>query len=332
MKEHVYVIGSNSFSGSHFVRFALSKGWQVTGVSRSTPPDPVFLPYLEPTGVPPHEFAFLQADLNHDLDSLMAQIEADRPSHIVNFAAQGMVAESWQNPGQWLNTNTLSQVLFHDRLRHCSWLKKYVQISTPEVYGSTEGLISESTHYSPSTPYAVSKAATDMSLMTFVNAYKFPAVFTRAANVFGPGQQLFRIIPRTVLRFLTGQTLELHGGGHSLRSFIHITDVADATWRTMLHAQPGAIFHISTARNISIRDLVYLIAKEVNVDPEEHIKIVGDRLGKDAAYQLNSSLIRAELGWKDQISLEQGIQEVIAWTKENLERLQQLPQDYIHKA
>lgn len=329
---HVYVIGSNSFSGSHFVRFALSKGWQVTGVSRSMPPDPVFLPYLAPDGTPPHGFSFIQADLNYDLNSLMEHLEADRPSHIVNFAAQGMVAESWQNPGQWFTTNTLSQILFHDQLRHCSWLEKYVQISTPEVYGATAGLISENTHYTPSTPYAVSKAATDMSLMAFVNAYKFPAVFTRAANVFGPGQQLFRIIPRTVLRFLTGQTLELHGGGHSVRSFIHIADVADATWRTMLHGQPGAIFHISTARNISIRDLVHLIAKEVNVDPEKHIKIVGDRLGKDAAYQLDSSRIRAELGWEDHISLGQGIQEVITWVKENIEQLQRLPQNYIHKA
>lgn len=332
MREHVYVIGSNSFSGSHFVRFALAKGWLVTGVSRSLPPDPVFLPYLDAQGNEPKNFTFLQCDLNHDLDRLMEHMEADRPSCVVNFAAQGMVAESWQNPGQWLNTNTLSQILFHDRLRKCEWLEKYVQISTPEVYGSTSGLVKENTHYAPSTPYAVSKAATDMSLMAFVNAYKFPAVFTRAANVFGAGQQLFRIVPRTVLRFLTGQSLELHGGGHSVRSFIHITDVADATWRAMLHGEPGSIFHVSTSRNISIRDLVFLIATMLNVDPDKHIKVVGDRLGKDAAYQLDSSRIREELGWSDHISLEQGIQEVITWASTNLEQLQRLPQDYIHKA
>jgi dTDP-glucose 4,6-dehydratase len=86
-----------------------------------------------------------------------------------------------------------------------------------------------------------------MSLTTFYNNYKFPVIFTRAANVFGPGQQLYRIIPRTVLFFLTGKKLQLHGGGHSVRSFIHMRDVAEGTWLAAQKSPPGEIYHFSTA-------------------------------------------------------------------------------------
>ena len=87
----------------------------------------------------------------------------------------------------------------HDGLRKFDWLKRYVHISTPEVYGSCEGLVKEDNPFSPSTPYAVSRAAADMSLLSFIKAYNFPVVFTRAANVYGEHQQLYRIIPRTIL-------------------------------------------------------------------------------------------------------------------------------------
>ena len=330
MKQHIYVIGSNSFSGAFFIRHALEQGYAVTGVSRSPEPDPVFLPYAWP-GVDKSRFVFLRADLNTDLDEIMRAMQRDEPGYVVNFAAQGMVAESWRHPEQWLRTNTVSQVRLHDRLRSCRWLKKYVQISTPEVYGSTAGILPESTVYTPSTPYAVSKAAADMSLMTFLRAYDFPVVFTRAANVYGPGQQLYRIIPRAALRFLTGGVLELHGGGHSVRSFIHMRDVAGATLRVMEEAEPGSIYHVATRSSVSIRELSLLVAQEAGVDPEKHIVSVGERLGKDAAYLLDTTKIRSELGWEDMIPLEEGIREVVSWVRDNLEVLKRQQQDYIHK-
>jgi dTDP-glucose 4,6-dehydratase len=170
-----------------------------------------------------------------------------------------------------------------------------------------------------------------MSLMSYLKAYDFPVVFTRAANVYGAGQQLYRIIPRTILFFLTGQTLSLHGGGTSVRSFIHIRDVADATLRIARQAPHGEIYHISTTRNISIRALVEAIARQLDVDFESRVHIVGERLGKDAAYLLDSSKLRETLGWQDRISLEQGIEETIAWVRDNLDILKQLPVDYVHK-
>ena len=332
MNKHIYVLGSNSFSGAYFIKHALAKGYEVTGISRSQETHPVFLPYLLPDGKSPKGFHFLQADLNLNLEKIMTAFKQDKPSYVVNFAAQGMVAESWQNPAQWLETNTVAPIKLYDSLRHFDFLDKFVQISTPEVYGSTGGCIKESVHYEPSTPYAVSKAAADMNLMSFQKAYDFPVVFTRAANVFGSYQQLYRIIPRTVLRFLTGATLELHGGGHSVRSFIHMTDVADATLRVMEKAKPGDIFHVSTTRQISIKDLVMLIAKQIGVDAQKHVQVVGDRLGKDSAYLLDATALKEKLGWQDTVSLEQGIDDVIQWVSAHMDTLLALPQNYEHKA
>lgn len=326
--EKFVVIGSNSFSGSHFVDFILDEGVEVTGISRSPEPHPVFLPYKKKSTT---KFEFYQLDLNHNLDEIMELIENKRPDYMVNFASQSMVAESWQNPDHWYQTNVLSTVKFHERLRRCDFLKKYVHISTPEVYGNCEGLVKESTNYNPSTPYAVSRAAADMNLMCFYRNYHFPVVFTRAANVYGPGQQLYRIIPRTILFFLTGKKLQLHGGGRSVRSFIHIRDVADGTLKVARQANPGEIFHLSTTRNISIKELVEMIAEMLNVNFDEYVEVVGERPGKDAAYLLDSTKARTQLGWSDRIGLEQGIEETIKWVKDNLDVLKHLPYDYIHK-
>lgn len=327
--EKIAVIGSNSFSGSHFVNHCLCEGFQVLGISRSPEPNPVFLPYKANSNL--DNFTFLQADLNHDLDKLAAELKACQPAYVVNFAAQGMVAQSWEKPEDWFQTNAVANVKLHDQLRKMDFLKKYVHISTPEVYGSCEGLIQEHTDYQPSTPYAVSRAAADMSLMSFFKAYDFPVCFTRAANVYGPGQQLYRIIPITILKFLTGQKLQLHGGGHSVRSFIHIRDVADGTLKVAQKGQAGDIFHFSTTRNISIKELVELIAEMMGVDFEGNVEVVGERLGKDSAYLLDSAKAKNELGWQDKISLETGIEETIAWVKDNLETLKREPWEYLHK-
>jgi dTDP-glucose 4,6-dehydratase len=326
--ERIAVIGANSFSGGHFVGHCLQEGVEVVAISRSPEIDKVFLPYgsAEAAGA-----AFHQLDLNNDLDELMRLIEDFQPNYVVNFAAQSMVGQSWERPGDWFRTNTLSTVLFHDRLRKCRFIDKYVHISTPEVYGSCSGIVPESRSYTPSTPYAVSRAAADMSLTSFHEAYGFPVVFTRAANVFGPCQQLYRIIPRTILYFLTGKKLQLHGGGTSVRSFIHMADVATGTLLAARKGPPGEIYHFSTPRNISIRALVELIAKQMDIDFSSSVEVAPDRLGKDSAYLLDSSKAAKELGWSAKVSLEEGIEQTIDWVKSNLNELLQQPMNYVHK-
>lgn len=323
------VIGSNSFSGASFVDFLLRKGADVIGVSRSPEAHRAFLPYR--WSGHDRNFRFVRCDLNHDLDALTSLIHGERPAYVVNFAAQSMVGESWKHPDHWFMTNVVSTVRLHERLRHCDFIRKYVHVTTPEVYGSTEGFIREDAPFRPSTPYAVSRAAGDMSLRTFFEAYEFPVVFTRAANVYGPGQQLYRIIPRTILFIMLGRKLQLHGGGTSRRSFIHMSDVSDATWRVAREASPGEAYHISTNEVVTIREVVERICKKLGASFEANVELVGERLGKDAAYMLDSAKIRQQLGWTDRISLDRGLDETIAWIERFLDDLKSLPFDYIHK-
>jgi dTDP-glucose 4,6-dehydratase len=326
----IIVVGSNSFSGATFVDFALGQGARVIGTSRSLEPNDAFLPYKWRNHA---SFSFHRLDLNKDLAGIMTLIRDLKPEYVVNFAAQSMVGESWLNPGDWFTTNVVSTVRFHDELRKFDFLRRYVHVSTPEVYGSCSGNVPEDFPFNPSTPYAVSRAAADMSLRTFRAAYNFPVVTTRAANVYGPGQQLYRIIPRTILFILLGRKLQLHGGGVSTRSFIHMRDVSDATWKIMKSGRDGDTYHISTNHVTSIRDLVERICGKLHARFEDQVEIVGDRLGKDSAYHLDSTKLRTELDWQDRIGLDQGLDECIAWAREHFEALRAQPSyDYMHKA
>jgi len=330
--KRLVVIGSNSFSGASFVSHCLKHGWEVLGTSRSAEAHPVFLPYRwQRTEDELSRFRFAQLDLNLHTDQLLDAVAGFSAPYVVNFAAQSMVAESWEHPEHWYQTNVVANVRLHDGLRKMSALKKYVHVSTPEVYGSCSGDVREDAPFNPSTPYAASRAACDLHLQTFIRQYNFPAVFTRAANVFGPGQQLYRILPRTLLFLALGQTLQLHGGGHSVRSFIHIDDVSDGTLRATVDGAPGRVFHLSTKRTISIRDLVALICAEAGVRFEDFVEVVADRPGKDSAYLLDASLARTKLGWHDRVSLEEGIADTKRWIDANLAALREQPMSYIHK-
>ncbi|MFC2118138.1 GDP-mannose 4,6-dehydratase [Bacteroidota bacterium] len=329
--EKIAVIGSNSFSGATFVRYLLEKGHDVLGFSRSQELEDVFLPYKwfeKRQG----KFYFEQANLNSDLEKLIGILIREKPGYIVNFAALGMVAQSWEKPEDWYQTNVVAEVNLHDQLRKLDFIKKYVHVTTPEVYGSTNGWMQESFNFNPSTPYAVSRAACDLHLKSFFSAYNFPVVFTRAANVYGPGQQLYRIIPRTILYARLGKKLSLHGGGFSERSFIHMNDVSDATYRVALNGTIGETYHISTRETISIRNLVKKICEFIEVNFSDIVEESEDRLGKDQSYLLNSEKIRLELGWKDNINLNEGISTAIKWIDNNLDLLKTLPHKYIHKS
>ena len=130
---------------------------------------------------------------------------------------------------------------------------------------------------------------------------------------------------------LSGEKLPLHGGGHSTRSFIHIDDVSNATQLIGEQGRLGEIYHISTERMISIRQLVEMICDMLQVPFEQVCQVTEDRPGKDAAYLLSTEKIRTELKWQDQISLEAGIERTIKWVQKYLPELQKLPQHYIHK-
>jgi dTDP-glucose 4,6-dehydratase len=332
MSDRLAVIGCNSFSGSHFLRHALEQGCEVLGISRSPEPAAAFWPLAWPggEGLRPR-FRFVQADLNEDLSRVRKAVTAFRPASVVNFAALGMVAESWQFPADYYRTNVGAQVALHEFLRGLPDLQRYVHVSTPEVYGHTDGEIDETAPMNPSTPYAASRAACDLHLATFQREYGFPVIWTRAANVFGPGQQPYRIVPRTLLALRLGRQVPLHGGGTSRRSFIHIRDVCRATLDIARRSPPGERFHISTPHMISVRDLVRTMCDMTGGSFDRLVDIAPERPGKDPTYQLNSERLRRTLGWRDEVSLLDGLRETLAWIDANLSTLQDLPVEYAHR-
>ena len=327
--EKYLILGSNSFSGATFADHLAAGGHDVIATSRSDEPHDALLPYKWQKR--PGRVRFRRIDLNNDLDALKSLLAAERPTHVVNFAAQSMVGESWLHPDHWMMTNVVSAVRLHDLLRNYDALERYVHVTTPEVYGSTEGWIREDAPFNPSTPYAVSRAAADMSLRTYFANYQFPVVFTRAANVYGPGQQLYRIVPRTIVAAMTGQKLRLDGGGKSVRVFIHMNDVSDATLRIARKGTPGETYHISGYELVSIRTLVEIILKRLDKSFEDCVEIGPERPGKDTAYTLDSFKLRTELGWRDTVSLQRGIDDVVAWAERFRADLPKLPIKYQHK-
>lgn len=326
----IMVIGSNSFSGSSFISYLLKLGYEIFGISRSLPPQNIMLPHT--WNFKKGRFHFQQIDLNKDLESLEKLLKLHKISIIYNFAAQSMVGESWDKPDDWMQTNVVTISRIVQVLRHMDFIDKYIHITTPEVYGSTDGYIKEDAPFNPSTPYAVSRTAGDMILKIYQESFGIPVVLTRAANVYGPGQQLYRIIPKTIYFLLTGKKLELHGGGNSIRSFIHIDDVSSATLKIAQAGIIGHTYHISTDRSISIRDLVELICVMLGKNFTDHVDFSMERLGKDRAYLLDSSKLKSELLWADSISLETGIEQTSNWIRSNLDQLANEPTNYMHKS
>jgi dTDP-glucose 4,6-dehydratase len=329
MSGNVAVLASNSFAGSAFVASALTRGYAVLGLSRSPEPADVFLPYKQ---VPQsRNFQFRQVDINTDFEAACEALAAFKPEIIADFAGQGMVAESWHAPEQWYQTNIVSKVRLHQFLRDQPWLKRYMRASTPEVYGSCDHPVDESQRFNPSTPYAVSHAAIDMSLLAFFRNYGFPVMLGRFANFYGEHQQLYRLIPKAILCVRSGTKLPLHGGGRSRRAFIHADEVADGIWRMLEHGQPGGTYHFSPDRFRLISDVVVTICGQLGVDIDQATESVADRPGKDNAYLMDASKARRELGWQPFVDFEQGVGRTIAWVDRNFETLRALPWEYRHK-
>ena len=123
----------------------------------------------------------------------------------------------------------------------------------------------------------------------------------------------------------------LHGGGKSIRSFIHISDVVRATLNIAEEGEPGSTWHLSTREKISIKELVSQICILCNVEFKKIVKVTDERLGKDQSYLLDSSLIRQNLGWEEKIDLISGLKATISWVEDNYDLLYKLPWDYVHK-
>jgi dTDP-glucose 4,6-dehydratase len=323
----VAVLGSTSFSGSDFIDLLLDDPQcRVLGISRSGERHyPVFLPHMRHGTA---RYAFRQLHLVDDMPGVLEALDSFAPDYVVNFAAQGEVRSSFEHPEAHFNTNTLAVVRLCEALGQRTYLKKYVHISTPEVYGSCERPAKEDQPINPSSPYAASKAAADLFTGILFRTYGFPVCWVRSTNVYGPHQQLYRIMPRTVIYGRLGKVLKLDGGGRAVKSYIHIRDISRGERLVMLQGRLGAVYHLAPDEGVSIRRVVETICARLGLDFRSSVEETPERPGQDQAYLLDSSLARAELAWTPRISLDEGIGGVVDWIEKNWNAIRDLPLDY----
>lgn len=300
----------------------------VLGLSRSPEKEALFLPYKARRSP---NFRFHQVDLVREADRLMAILDGAQPECVVNVAALSEVELSNFRPVEYFQTNTLGVVNLCHELRSRPYLRRYVHISSAEVYGNCAERIQESAPLSPSTPYAASKAAADMYLLTLRKNFDFPATLIRSTNVYGKHQQLFKIIPRTVIYLRQGRRIELHGGGKAVKSFVHVRDVVAGVKKVIEAPSPAAIYHFSTETSQTIADVVEMLCVQMGMDFRGATVSVGERLGQDARYLLDWSQAAGELGWKPRVSLQEGLKEVIGWVEKNWAEILEQPLEYVHK-
>ncbi|MBI2870538.1 MAG: GDP-mannose 4,6-dehydratase [Candidatus Omnitrophica bacterium] len=326
----VVVIGSNCFTGSHFVDALLQAGVRpVVGISRSPEARSMYLPYKARDQ---QGFNFYRMDLVRQPQALETLLDELEPATVINVAALSEVALSNHRPLEYFETNTLGVVRLCHFLRTRPYFKRYVHISSAEIYGPCPHPVSETDPFRPSTPYAVSKAAADLYLSTLVSNFGFPAVTVRSTNVYGKHQQLFKIIPRTIIRIKQNRKIQLHGGGHAVKSFVHIRDVVRGGLEAMRVGEPGGVYHFSTQSDLTVAGIVRKLGELMGKSFEEIAETVGERLGQDSRYWLDCTKAQRELGWRPEVDFEDGLRETIAWIEQSWDQIVQEPLEYAHKA
>ena len=329
MAKHI-VIGSNSFSGQDFIDLLLDDpSDEVIGISRSSEYPDYFLRYNQRENLT--NYSFQKFDLNLEMPQFLEFLDTTEPQTITNFAAQSEVAPSWENPDQWFQTNCVSLARLVKHLSERDYLDRYLHISSPEVYGSCESLVTETSAVNPSPPYAASKAAADMLLKSFAEYKGFPLVTVRATNVYGARQQLFKIMMRTSIFIRLNRRIPLHGGGQAVKSYIHIRDVSKGEKVVLERGRLGEIYHLSPEKGIRVRDVVAALANAMGKRLEDVAEDVEERLGQDAVYEIDSTKVRDEFGWRPLISFEDGVQEIVAWIDKYWSQIQDAPHEYIHR-
>lgn len=316
--EKILILGSNSFAASHFIEHALKMDYEILGISRS--PN---------KRIKSKRFSFLQMNLNGK--RILKTIDSFEPGIVINFAGQSIVQTSWAHPFDYFKTNIigLSKIAHHlSKSRH---IKKFIQMSTPEVYGDSDKIVYESKHYNPSTPYALSKAAFDMYLEILNKNYEFPYILIRASNWYGPHQQLFKIIPKTITTIKNKEKLPLDGNGISKRNFIYIDDAINGIQKIIENGNIGDTYHLATKEYTSIKTLVELICHKMDYSFSDLVEFKNERIGKDFNYILDTTKIRNELNWNSSIDINEGLNKTIQWINSDWKRIRRETIEYEYK-
>ena len=326
----ILILGANSFAGTSFVNYLLKRKYKVFSTSRSSEKKDPFNIYK--VNINKENFQFNKIDINKksDLKKINIMIIKNKIETLVDFGSQSMVGQSWETPEDWVRTNCLGKL---NLVRELCKIKKikYVRISTPEVYGNNTKKIKEDDKIIPSTPYAITQATADFFTYAYTKFKGLNSITLRFANFYGPGQQLFRIIPKTIISILKREKINIHGDGSSLRSFIFPDDFCESIMLAIKYGKKNETYNISPSREISIIKLVKLICKIMKYDEKKLVIFSKDRVGKDARYMMSSKKANKELNWRSKISMEKGLKITINWHINNFKKLNKLNSTYIHK-
>jgi len=237
--------------------------------------------------------------------------------YVINFAAESHVDRSILGSGVFYQTNVMgTNVLLEVARRHK--VKRFLQISTDEVYGSleSEGLFTEKTSLSPNSPYSSSKTAADLMVYSFYKTYNLPVVTTRCSNNYGPLQFPEKLIPLMIINTLHDKKLPVYGDGRNVRDWIYVTDHNIAINKVFEKGITGEVYNIGASQEMKNIDIVKLILGILGKS-EDLIEYVKDRPGHDRRYAIDSSKIQSELGWKPQFRFEEAIEKTIQWYVDN---------------
>lgn len=318
----ILVTGGAGFIGSNFVHYLFKKHETIKIINYDKLTYAGNLANLKEAEN--HQgYSFIKGDIC-DKQKLHTVFEHFKPNYVINFAAETHVDRSILNPEEFVKTNILGvQNLLNLSLDF--GVKKYIQISTDEVYGSlgTTGYFTEHTPLDPHSPYSASKAAADLLIKAYYDTYKLPVIITRCSNNYGPYQFPEKLIPLTIVNCLSGRNIPVYGDGLNVRDWIHVEDHCAAIDAVFNKGLLGEVYNIGGNNERTNIEVVKLIIRQLSETlpeseiSEELIVYVEDRKGHDRRYAIDSTKIQRELGWKPRISFEHGIRETIKWYLSN---------------
>jgi dTDP-glucose 4,6-dehydratase len=279
--------------------------------------------------------SFIQADINDRtmIENLLVEHEIDT---VVHFAAETHVDRSIAGPQAFIHTNVAGTLALLETIRRVwqspdgRWIDgvRFHHISTDEVFGSLDPFetpFNEKTSYNPRSPYAASKAAADHLVRSFGHTYGLPYTLTNCSNNYGPRQYPEKLVPLVILNALTGFPLPIYGDGQQIRDWLYVDDHCQAIMTVLRQGQIGETYHVGSKVGITNLELVRRICELLDefrpestfVPHDQLIQFVTDRPGHDQRYLMDTDKINSQLGWKPQISLEDGLHRTIDWYLEN---------------
>lgn len=300
--------------GSHFVKYILAKypDYQVVNFDKLTYAGNLEnLREIEKNS----RYKFIQGDIC-DRAAVTKAVQDNNIEMIVNYAAETHVDRSIMDPDAFLRTDVLGTFNLLEATKNFN-LTKMVQVSTDEVYGSTEhGSFTEESPFAPNSPYAAAKAGGDHLCRAYFVTYKIPIVVSHSCNFYGTNQYPEKLIPFFITNLLEGKKVPLYGDGKNVREWIHSSDHCRAIDILLHEAKPGEVYNIGSGKEMQNIELTKLILAEMGFG-EEMIERVKDRAGHDRRYAIDCGKITRDLGWKPEKDFTAGLKETIEWYRNN---------------